>query len=141
MALNFGDIATGGSYFKGDDYNHAVALLIEPTNLERQVPTNYGPKDTITADITVFGSEEEIDNDGGQLNEGVKIQQIDLAKKLAHLVGGATVVTVEKLEKSAKLPNGAWVWRTVPADIKGKVIAYAERREAAGEDVLGDLLS
>ncbi|WP_263729936.1 hypothetical protein [Cellulomonas sp. SG140] len=139
MALKFGDIASGGSYFKGDDFASAVALLIEPKHIDPQVPTKFGPKDTLTADITAFGTVAEIDADGGTLTTGIKIQQIDLVKKLAHLVGSATVVTVVKLPPSSQLPNGAWVWRAVDADVRGKVIAFAERREAAAAAAIEEM--
>jgi len=139
--MKFGDITTGGSYFKGEEYATAVALLIEVKSLDPQVPTNYGPKDTLNVDITAFGTLEEIDADGGTLSAGVKIQQIDLVRKLSHLVGSAAIVTVEKLPKSAKLPNGAWVWRQVDADVRGKVIAYAERQEEAAQAALAEMPS
>lgn len=143
--MQFGDIAATGSYFKGDDYAHAVALLVEVKQLDRQVPTNYGPKDTITADITVFSSIEDIDADNGTLNPAVKIQQTDLVRRISHLVGSATVVTVEKLPKGPKLPNGAWVWRQVDPEVKSKVVAYAQRREsgqtaAPAEEEMPDFL-
>jgi len=59
--------------------------------------------------------------------------------KLRHLVGSATVVTVVKLPPSAQLPNGAWVWRQVDADTRGKVVAYAQRREAAEAEALAEV--
>jgi hypothetical protein len=139
VGIKFGEIASGGSFFKGEDYQNAVALLIEPKRLDPQVPTNYGPKDTIVADITAFGSVDQIDSDEGTLSKDVKIQALDLVRKLSHLVGSATVATVEKLEKSSKLPNGAWVWRAVDAEVRGKVVAHAERREAAEAEALAEV--
>jgi|GEM_PF-1937938 len=136
MGFNVQDIKIGGSYFKGEDFVENVALLIEVTNFERQLPTNYGPKDTVTADITAFASVDDIDNDNGSLSSGVKIQQVDLARRLADLVGSAAVVRLEKLAPTAKLPNGAWVWRPVDADVRSKVVAFGERREAALNEAL-----
>lgn len=140
MGLNFGEIASAsGSFFKGEDFNQAVALLVEVKQLSPQEPTKFGPKDTIVADITAFGSVEGIGTDEGTVTKDVKIQAIDLVNKLRHLVNGATVVTVEKLPSSAKLPNGAWVWRAVDAEIRAAVVGYSERREAAGEAAAEEL--
>ena len=139
MGLHFADIPAGGAYFKGDDYATAVALLIEVGHLDPQVPTKFGPKDTLTVDITKFASTADIETGNGQFNQGVKVQAIDLVNKLRHLVGSATVVTVVKLPPSAQLPNGAWVWRQVDADTRGKVVAYAQRREAAEAEALAEV--
>lgn len=131
----FGDIASGGGqFFKPAEFASAAALMIEVTDFERQLPTNYGPKDTVTATIHAFGSAADVAADRVAISEDMKIQQVDLARKLSPLVGGATVVRLEKLEPTAKLPNGAWVWRSVEPELKSAVIAYDQRREAAAGD-------
>lgn len=139
MALKIKTIASGGAFFKGDDYASAIALLLEVKRLELQLPTNYGPKDTITADITAFATVDDIVSGNATVTRGVKIQQVDLARKLADHVGEAVVVTVVKLEPTAKLPNGAWVWRQVDGDIVSKVVAYTEVLEAAEAAALDEV--
>lgn len=132
MALNIVDLPSVGGYFKPKEFASYDALLIEVKQIERDVPTKYGAKDTITVDITAFEDAEAAKRDAVVESVGTRIQQVDLARKLAALgVGAATIVRVVKLEPSNDLPNGAWVFRNVAGPVRDAVIDYAERREAA----------
>ena len=60
--VQFADIPQSGTFFKPAEYANAAAILIEPTQFKRQVPTNYGPKDEATATLSVFNSQADLDN-------------------------------------------------------------------------------
>lgn len=126
MSIQFAEVATGGTFFKPADFSTGVtAFLIEVERFDRQVPTNFGPKDTAIATLTVFrGFDGE-----PQVNPAMQIQQTALAKGLADLVGKATIVGMgQGVARNGN--NAPWIWTPVDAEAKAKVIAYVTEREA-----------
>ncbi|QDP44238.1 hypothetical protein KGG70_gp46 [Streptomyces phage Celia] len=140
MALNLMTIPTqGGGWFKPKDNKDAVAILIEVKSFDRQRPTPNGPKDSVLADISVFPTQEALNNGTPTVAQGQRIEQTVLARDLETLVGGATIVTLDQVP--AKKPGAypAWVWRAVTDQAKVKqVVAYAEQRDAAVEQAVAD---
>lgn len=131
MALTIKDLPKqNGGWFKPADNMNAVAILVEVQGLERQRPTPNGPKDSALVDITIFDTAADLDaGKPSSITEGTRVEQSALARDLFALsVGDATIVTVDQVPTKQK---PAWVWRTVSADVRSKVIAYGEAREAA----------
>ena len=131
MALIFKDIpAQGGGWFKPAEHCDAVAMLVEVTGFERQRPTPNGPKDSALVTISVFPTQADLAAGKPVMLEGTRIEQTVLAADLAGLVGSATVVTVTQIPSKKPGQHPAWVWRTVDANVRGQVVAFATEREA-----------
>lgn len=125
MSIQFAEMSTGGTYFKPADFQGVDAFLLEVEAFNRQVPTNFGPKDTAVVTVTAFrGFDGE-----PAVNPAMQIQQIALAKNLENLVGKATIVGMgQGVAKNGN--NPPWIWTPIENDVKAKVIAYVEKREA-----------
>jgi hypothetical protein len=131
VTLNIVDIpSNGGGWFKPADHTGTLAFLLEVKAFDRQRPTPNGPKDSALVDISAFTSQGELDNGTPQVTKGTRIEQTVLARDLEALVGSATIVKLDQVP--SKRPGGhpAWVWRPVSGDVRAKVIAFAEKREA-----------
>ncbi|WP_394615866.1 hypothetical protein JNUCC0626_40050 [Lentzea sp. JNUCC 0626] len=134
MALNFMDIPTqGGGWFKPKDNVGAVAILVEVKQFDRQRPTPNGPKDSALVDISVFNSKSDLDTGSPVITKGTRVEQTVLARDLAGIVGGATIVTVVQVPASKPGAHPAWVWRQVDGAVRQQVISYATKREAQVE--------
>lgn len=128
----------GGAFLKPSEYADAVAILIEVRRFEAQRPgTNYGPKDTIYADLTVFKDAAALDDGTPEFIPNSIIQFMVLVSDLETLVGKATIATLAQAK-----PNGghkpAWVWREVDASVQEKVVAYATARDEALAAAMAD---
>lgn len=106
MALATFASSAGGSYFKPADYGVGSVFVIDVLHFARQVPGDFGPKDTVTADLHHL-------NDGEfEVIEGTKINQTYLALDLEPYQGQSIAVTLQQSDpKPGKKP--AWVWRPV----------------------------
>lgn len=140
-----GTSTAGSRYFTAKSYVGAFAILIEFKDFKRDVPlfkpreqvvtdrqTNAKSIKVIThediafADLTIFASEEHIENGKPSavlLNQ--KIAQRLLAADLASEKPGALLV-----KRLQVLPSNAMVWRPVEGDVIKKVGAYFDAREA-----------
>lgn len=121
----------GGGWFKPAEHTDDVAILIEVTSFDRQRPTPNGPKDSVLCDFTHFATEADLDAlTPSSIVKGQRVEQTVLARDLSDLVGAATIVTVTQIPAKKPGQHPAWVWRTTSLDVKGKVVAYGEKREA-----------
>lgn len=129
---------SGGTFFKPAELTNAKALLIEPKELELKRPSGqYGPKDTIHADITVFASDADLAKaTPSNVLKGAMIQSTYLQRDLHNLIGQATIAVPVK--KTFKSGTSGWVWEAVPAEAQAKVVEYATAREAAVAAAVAD---
>lgn len=149
------DIAGGGNYFKPEEFKTATALLIEPKSLQRDVPNEYAGqvknRDEVTADVTVFQSQADLDNGKGVEFKGMTITHSGIVNKIGTEIGDAVVGRMGK-KKFPKSPAPAWVIDPddKPETVEGtpiddetfdKVVAYYEAREAAIAAALADVPS
>lgn len=136
MGLNLKSVKEGGNYFKPEDHHDAVAILIEVRDFKRQVPTDFGPKDTAYCDVTIFDDQDALTaGNASSVLSNAPIQQTALARDLADLVDAATIVQLGQAKaKPGRQP--AWVWRNTSQDTKSLVIAYADKRDSAREEAL-----
>lgn len=118
----------GGEFFKPDTYEQAEVILAEVTRFDAQVPGGqYGPKDIITADLTIFATAADIAAKNATILRGVKINQTYLAADLQGVVGAAAVVRLART-KSGK----GWSWRDVTDEgVMNALGAYVDQRDAA----------
>lgn len=122
-------LGAGGSFFNPDEAKDAVAILLEVKAYDEQVPGGqYGPRDRVTADVTVFPTAADIASGNATIIKGAYINQTYLCRDLKPVVGKAAV---QKLDKTPTKGNPAWVWRDVDATTLQAVAGYLEKREAA----------
>lgn len=137
MSVQFREIAPRGSFFKPVEHAGSVALLIEVKDFNRQVPTNYGPKDTAVCDVSVFATEGQLDTGSpAYVITNTKIQQAILAPRLEDLLGEATVQRLITLPPKTPGQRPAWAWEAVDGEVRDKVAAYVDQREAAVQQAL-----
>ncbi len=130
MTVELANFDGGGSFFSPAKVKDAHALLVEPTHFVPQAPSQYGPKDQVTAKITVFRTAEELENGTpSEIMQGSKIQQTALAGNLANFIGKGVVVTVGQANSKAG-QNAAWIWVTVSPEVQKKVAYYVGALEA-----------
>lgn len=126
----------GSSYFKPAEYESALALLVEPTDIAKDVPNEYRGKvtnrDEVTADITVFFKNESLEK--GEPDEIIKQTRVThtmLAATLGKMIGSPLVGIVRMIPTK----NGSgYAFRDVEGDAEEHVIAYYEKREAAADN-------
>ena len=122
----------GGKFFKPAEYQQASAFLLEPTHFEPQVQGKFGPKDVLTADITVFGRDNEVQ----EVLQGAKIEASVLVRDLKGIIGQMTVAKLDQVPTSNG--NPAWVWRPVSPAVEAKIAEYVEGRNSDFDDLLSD---
>lgn len=142
MAFEVEELSFGGVFFKPKDYVEATALLIEPSAFQSQVPGRFGPKDQITADVTVFKDAAALSS--GTPSEVLKGARISssadgaLTRDLKDRLGKAVIVYLDKVPSKQPGGNDAWVWRNVDGATKAAVVAYGQAREAALQAAMAD---
>lgn len=136
--MDIEDLPTGpGEFFKADKFKDAVALLVEVKQFTPDMPSNFGPKDTIKADIHAFIDADAVKSGTANVYSDVMIQQGALVRDLKDLVGKATITQLGTafFKKAGK--EGS-VWKAVDPSLKPGVVEYAkgyqERLKAAMDD-------
>lgn len=134
----FADISTlsGSAFFKPADHMHAVALLVEPKRIDKNVRSSYQGKERVrdeaVATITVFKTNEAVDT--GQPTEvlsDVKVSQTMLVSTIERLLDTGQI-TLGVIRKVPTQNGSGYAFRPVESqDIAKKVVAYYEAREAA----------
>lgn len=152
---NTAAVGSGSRYWTAKLFLNAFAILVEVKDWKGDVPL-FKPKEqiytdkvtgaktikTITteniafADVTVFNSEEAIDQDKPSFEgKNVKIAQHYLALDLKDEVGGLLVKRIAQ-------PNGTAIyWRPVPGEIIQKVGQFFDRRNAAVETAVNEAVA
>lgn len=138
MSLNFADVpAGGGGWIKPEEVKGAAAILIEVKAYDQQRPTPNGPKDSALCDVTVFQTDAELAaGKPTSISIDQRIEQTVLARDLSGLVGSATIVSIGQSIPKTVGKRPAWIYTTVTAEAKAKVIEYANSREAARKAAL-----
>lgn len=135
------EIAGGSSFFKPAEFESAVALLIEPKSVQRDVPNTYAGqtknRDEVTADVTVFASQSDLDNGNGVEHKDMTFTHPGITNRLSRAVGEAVVGKMGK-KQFEKAPAPAWVVDDVDDPTFDKVSDYYEKREEAVKAALDD---
>lgn len=122
----------GGSYFKPKEHTSDLALLIEPTHIDKNVESDYNgqkrTRDEVTANITVFANTSELEaGKPGKIMKNTKIVHGMLTSTVERIIGGAMVATVTM---TATRNGQGYVFRDVDAATEAKVGAYFQARDA-----------
>lgn len=149
------DIAGGSSYFKPEEFKGAVALLVEPKSIARDVPNTFAGitknRDEVTADVTVFNTQADLEAGNGIEHLGMTITHSGIVNKIGNQIGESVVGRVGK-KKFPKSPAPAWVIDpdNTEATVEGTpvddatfdlVAAYYEAREARLQAALASVPS
>lgn len=128
----------GGGFFKPADHMTALALLIEPKTIEKNVPNTHNGqtrnRDEVVADISVFENQAALD--AGQPTNvlgKVKVVHGMLSRDLEKILGGAMVGTVTKIPTKA---GSGYVFRDVDPAVEAIVGEYYNTREKAVAEAL-----
>lgn len=142
------DIQGGSSFFKPAEFDKAVALLIEPLSVQRDVTfTPYQAKpgvtdqrDEVTADVTVFASAADLAAGKGVEHKAMTVTHKAITSRLSRVVGDQVVGIMGKKQfENSAAP--AWVIDEVDDATFEKVAAFYEAREAAVAAALADVPS
>jgi hypothetical protein len=126
------DFVGGGGFFNVKEHMGDLALLIEPKSIRKNVPNEYNGqtsvRDELKADVSVFANQADLDaKKPSQVLKGVTFVHVLLTRDLEPLIGGGTVVTLDKTQK------GSYCMRPPAADAEAAAEAYYEAREAAAQ--------
>lgn len=138
------DIQGGSAYFKPEQFKDAVALLVEPKSVQRDVPNTYAGvtknRDEVTADVTVFLSAADLANGNGVEHKDMTVTHTGITNRLSRAIGEAVVGRLGK-KQFEKSPAPAWVIDDVDDAAFDKVSEFYEAREAAVAAALADVPS
>ncbi|MFC0622799.1 hypothetical protein [Kribbella deserti] len=117
-----------------------LALLVEPTSVERDVQSVYKNqvqyRDEVTANVTCFGTSEALETRRPTaVYESIRIVHKMLASSLDNIVGGALVGVVRTTQTKS---GEGYVFRDPDDETFGHVAAYHQAREAAAEQAMAD---
>ena len=130
---------SGGEFFAPKDYAGAKAVLLEPLKILRDQPGNFGTRDLLVADVTVFTTKEMLEGTEDPLVfQSVKISGSAMVKDHEDKVGKEASVGKFVGVPNKKGPHPIWVIRKVDDAVFSRVAAYVEAREAAIEAALSE---
>ena len=132
----------GGSFFSPKDYETALALIVEPKSVRKDVPNTYNgvtkQRDEVSCDITVFRSSEELDGQAQpHVEKDVVVHHTALANAAQKAMGEQMAALVRKLSGKTGTPYYAFV--DLDPSVEAKVVAWFEAREAAMAAALADV--
>ena len=150
MALS-NSVSSSSTFFKPADHAGSVAMIFEARAFEPDRPSQYGPRDVITARVIDFPTEASITGNTPTIIESMSIDKTmiardlkgDLDKSRQSGVPELRVAIVTKAESSKPGQNPAWVLRPVSQAVFEKVAAWYEAREVeakAHADAMPDFL-
>jgi hypothetical protein len=133
----------GGAFFRPSDHINDVALLIEPTRIDRGVSNTYNGetklRDEVYADITVFATSEALDTRRPTtVLESARVVHGMLTDLLAQIMGSAMVAIVRKVPTRK---GQGYAFRDVDPATEAAVTAYLDGRENAVAEAIssGDM--
>ncbi|MEU7570349.1 hypothetical protein [Micromonospora sp. NPDC049240] len=132
---------SAGEFFKPAEHMNDLALLIEPKSIRKNVPHTYqgvsSVRDELTADITVFRTEESLDKaQPSRVIKGATIAHKYLVADLEAAIGQVFLGVVTK--KPFKNGGSGFVWKSVDPSTEAKAANYFTNREAAISAALDD---
>lgn len=130
----------GGAFFKPADHMTDLALLIEPKRIDRNVESTYQGtsrlRDEVTADITVFKTQESLDKgEPTEVLKSVKVVHGMLTGSLEKVIDGAMLGIIRKIPTKG---GSGYAFRDPEADAEAKVANYYTQREAAAAEAVAE---
>ena len=140
MALVKTSDFVGGAYFKPLENMNALALLIEPKSITRDVPNTYQNvtkmRDEVVADVSIFDNTDALR--AGEPTEVIKAAKFVhgmLTDTLSKIMGEATIATIVKIPTKG---GSGYVFRDASPEATAAVTAYYDKRNAALEAAMAD---
>ena len=145
MALKRSSEIQGGSaYFKPAEFADAVALLIEPKSVQRDVPNTYAGvtknRDEVTADVTAFQTAADLASGNGVVFPAMTFTHPGITNRLSRALDEAVVGKMGK-KQFEKAPAPAWVVDDVDDATFDKVSEFYDAREEAVKAALASVPS
>lgn len=130
----------GGAYFKPADHMTALALLVEPKRIDKDVESTYQGttrlRDEVVADITVFKTQESLDKgEPSEVLKSVKVVHGMLTGSLEKVMGGAMLGIVRKIPTKG---GSGYAFRDVEGSHEALVANYFTQREAAAAEAVAE---
>lgn len=124
-------------FFKPENYAADLALILEPRMVRENVPGAFGPKDQVTAHLTVFRNQASLDKGEPSSVGDVCINATILTRDLKRVYEDAAkdgdsrpaVIAVLGRYKPKGGGNESWVFRAPRDDDYDKAVAYYNKRE------------
>ena len=140
MALVKTSDFVGGAYFKPAENMNALALLIEPKSITRDVPNTYNGKssvrDEVLCDISIFANTDALRNgEPSEVIMAAKVVHGMLTDTLSKIMGEATIATIAKIPTQK---GAGYVFRDASPEATAAVTAYYDKRNAALEAAMAD---
>lgn len=149
MALAKKDAIGSGlaPFFKPGDHVSDLALVIEPTKLRKDVPSQFGPRDHVVAKVYSFRTGESLDKGKPSSEQTVDIGDTNLVKDLKQVMDDAKTAGDDSPALIATLQhyqpkNGGkktWVFRLPQDGDYDKAAAWYEARAAAEKEALANV--
>lgn len=139
------ELGGGSTFFKPEVFKDAVAILVEPTLVRRDVPNEYKgqtkSRDEVTADLTVFHTDADLASGSAVEHKDMVFTHPGITNRLSHHIGESIVGSVGK-KQFPKSAAPAWVidpddkaetteGKAVTDEQYALVEAYYEARESA----------
>ena len=122
----------GGEFFEPKDHKDAKAVLLEPLKILRDQPGNYGKRDLLVADVTVFTTKDTLDGtEEPKVYQSVKISGAAMIRDHEDKCGKEASVGKFVGAPNKKGNHPIWVIRPVDQAAFERVAAYVVAREAA----------
>ena len=132
--MGLGKIRTGDrTFFKPEEYQNSIALLIETHKILKDVPGNFGERDQAITSVTVFASKDDIENGVGTELDNCIIDKPYMVAPLAEVIGEQVAVKVgQSKPKQGQRP--AWIWHDVAPDVEALIEGYIAQRDGELDD-------
>lgn len=123
-----------GTFVKMGTYADSVAIIFEPKAIERGVPGNYGPRDILHADLTIF---DKAAIEGGEplVKKGALITEKGFTTAYADEIGEQMIARLV-LRPHTKGGKDFFVPKAVDDAVFDAACAYLEQRDGKVKDLL-----
>lgn len=133
----------GSEFFKPKEHANAAAILIEVKRTEAQVMVpghpEWGPKDYVHADISVFNTEAEVQNKvPNHVFLNGRIEGNLAASMLRGGYGPGDVDVARISQRDTNKGNAAWIWVEISPANQAFVAEYLSERDASVASALAD---
>lgn len=136
----------GGAFFKPANHMNDIALLVEPTKIDKDVTSTYQGntrvRDEVTADITVFATTEAVETGvPTEVQKGVRVVHGMLTSTLERNMGKPFLGIIRKVPTKAgsgyafrDVENGAHITKITEFYVAREAEVEANKAAAPGFD-------
>ena len=135
MAIQKASSLASGSFLKPDEYSNALAILFEPTRVDKNVTyTKYRSTETALRDeamttMHVFKNQDQLNGKAEpETMSGVRVVHSMIVGSLEKVIGEATIAVIRKVPTTK---GEGWALRDPDDATFDKVADWHEKRETA----------